>query len=236
MYESEELDPVKLHAASCDLLILDVATGDKGILPDVRSLSIPTVALASPEYRGMLSTLRERGIRGYLTKPVRQASLETRLAAVLRGDDSLEPALLQTSGERRTGRKALAVLLAEDNPVNALLARELLRRRGHTVYEVTTGEAAVDACARNRFDMVVMDLHMPGLDGIEATRRIRNAEKTSQMPRLPIFALTADALESGRKACLEAGMDGFLTKPVDPAEIDAILAQVGSKVASGVAA
>ena len=120
----------------------------------------------------------------------------------------------------------LRILLAEDNPVNALLARELLRRRGHNVDQVATGEEAVAACQRARFDVVIMDLHMPGLDGIEATRRIRAAEAVSGGRRLPIFALTADAVETGRKACLAAGMDGFLTKPVDPAELDAVLATI----------
>ena len=131
----------------------------------------------------------------------------------------------QQAAERRQS-KHLSVLMAEDNPVNALLARELLRRRGHAVHEVTTGEAAVDVCSKQRFDLVIMDLHMPGLDGIEATRRIRTAERAAGEGRLPIFALTADALETGRAACLEAGMNGFLTKPVDPAELDAILASV----------
>ncbi|MGY9107053.1 MAG: response regulator, partial [Alphaproteobacteria bacterium] len=110
-----------------------------------------------------------------------------------------------------------------DNPVNALLARELLRRRGHDVEHVTTGCAAVQACANNHFDLVVMDLHMPGLDGIEATRQIRAAELALGTAQIPIFALTADALETGRRACQEAGMNGFLTKPVDPTDLDAIL-------------
>ena len=76
------------------------------------------------------------------------------------------------------------------------------------------------------FDLVIMDLHMPGLDGIEATLRIRSAESDDGAKPVPIFALTADALETGRKACLEAGMDGFFTKPVDPAELDAVLATI----------
>jgi len=120
-------------------------------------------------------------------------------------------------------KPGLSILLAEDNPVNALLARELLRRRGHRVEQVATGEAAVTACQNAHFDVVIMDLHMPGLDGIEATRRIRAEETANGGRRLPIFALTADALDTGRKACLAAGMDGFLTKPVDPSELDAVL-------------
>jgi PAS domain S-box-containing protein len=114
----------------------------------------------------------------------------------------------------------LKILLAEDNPVNALLIRELLRRRGHTTREVTTGSGAVAAMEQERFDLLLTDIHMPGMDGIEATRAIRAHEEKTGRARTPIVALTADALETGKRACQEAGMDGFLTKPVDPAELE----------------
>jgi PAS domain S-box-containing protein len=114
----------------------------------------------------------------------------------------------------------LKILLAEDNPVNALLIRELLRRRGHITKEVTTGSAAVAAMDEENFDLLLTDIHMPGMDGIEATRAIRASEEKHGRRRTPIVALTADALETGNRACQEAGMDGFLTKPVDPAELE----------------
>ena len=116
--------------------------------------------------------------------------------------------------------KGLKILLAEDNPVNALLIRELLRRRGHTAREVVTGSAAVAAMEEERFDLLLTDIHMPGMDGIDATRAIRANETKAGRARTPIVALTADALETGKRACQEAGMDGFLTKPVDPAELE----------------
>ncbi len=114
----------------------------------------------------------------------------------------------------------LHILLAEDNPINMMLIRELLRRRGHTVTEVTTGNAAVEAMVNGGFDLLLTDIHMPGMDGIEAARTIRLAERHSGRPRTPIVALTADALDGGKRVCQEAGMDGFLTKPVDPAELE----------------
>ena len=114
----------------------------------------------------------------------------------------------------------LRILLAEDNPVNALLIRELLRRRGHSTREVTTGTAAVAAMEEERFDLLLTDIHMPGMDGIDAARAIRTNEQAQGRARTPIVALTADALETGKRACQEAGMDGFLTKPVDPAELE----------------
>jgi PAS domain S-box-containing protein len=210
----------------CDLVLLDAAKDEAEPFPDITGIETPVVALLPPSRRAQLTALSQKGIRGYLMKPVRQDSLEKRLAAVLAGETELiAPPPAAAPAVRRTGT-GLSILLAEDNPVNALLARELLRRRGHTVEEVTTGEAAVLACAAKRFDLVIMDLHMPGLDGIEATLRIRGVESAEGLKPVPIFALTADALETGRKACLDAGMDGFFTKPVDPAELDAVLATI----------
>ncbi len=125
-------------------------------------------------------------------------------------------------GEQKLQRAGggLKILLAEDNPVNALLIRELLRRRGHITKEVTTGSAAVAAMDEENFDLLLTDIHMPGMDGIEAARAIRKAEAATGRARVPIVALTADVLETGKRACQEAGMDGFLTKPVDPAELE----------------
>ena len=117
-------------------------------------------------------------------------------------------------------QQGLNILLAEDNPINMMLIRELLRRRGHVVTEVTTGNDAVQAVLDRRFDLLLTDIHMPGMDGIEAARAIRAGEARLGRPRMPIVALTADALEDGKRACQAAGMDGFLTKPVDPAELE----------------
>ena len=119
-----------------------------------------------------------------------------------------------------TSQDGLIILLAEDNPINMMLIRELLKRRGHKVVEVTTGTDAVKAMAAQPFDLLLTDIHMPGMDGIEAARAIRKDEAATGRVRVPIVALTADAMETGKRACQEAGMDGFLTKPVDPAELE----------------
>ncbi|HXJ02102.1 MAG TPA: ATP-binding protein [Micropepsaceae bacterium] len=209
--------------AAYDLILCDDADGDA--FPDAESLAAPLIALLPSGERARLGALSQKGIRAYLMKPVRQDSLEKRCLAVLAGESELAPAPAHPAAERNSP-SGLSILLAEDNPVNALLARELLRRRGHHVEWVTKGETAVNACSEKRFDMVIMDLHMPGLDGIEASLRIRSAELEHGWKPVPIFALTADALETGRRACLDAGMDGFLTKPVDPADLDAVLATI----------
>jgi CheY-like chemotaxis protein len=120
----------------------------------------------------------------------------------------------------------LAILVAEDNEINALLARALLTRLGHRVTMASSGDATVDAwraaqSAGRPYDIVLMDVHMPGSDGIDATRRIREAEANGR--RTPIVALTANAFEEDREACLAAGMDGFLTKPLDRDRLTAAL-------------
>ncbi|HEY1962251.1 MAG TPA: response regulator, partial [Rhizomicrobium sp.] len=118
------------------------------------------------------------------------------------------------------GRK---ILLVEDNPINAMLTRELLVRRGYAVSHVPSGESALELAARERFDVVLTDIHMPGMDGVEMAQRLREREGRLGRPCTRIVALTADTVETGRHACQDAGMDGFLTKPVDPAELDAML-------------
>jgi CheY-like chemotaxis protein len=184
--------------------------------------------------RPKLAKLREDGFTSYLVKPVRHASLVERLHDSF-GTISTEPppveaiyaAAAELAPKRQVdGKTGLKILLAEDNPINALLTRELLRRRGHIVSEVVSGEEAVLAMQQNAFDLLLTDIHMPGLDGVEATRLIRTEERESGRPRTPIVALTADVLETGKRACREAGMDGFLAKPVDPDELDAMLASL----------
>ena len=112
------------------------------------------------------------------------------------------------------------MLLVEDNPINALLARKLLEREGCAVEQAGTGQAAIDASATQVYDLILMDRRLPDIDGLTATRTIREAGSTT-----PIVALTADAFEDDRRACLEAGMNDFLTKPLDPGALRAVLAR-----------
>jgi two-component system CheB/CheR fusion protein len=115
----------------------------------------------------------------------------------------------------------LNVLLAEDNAVNQLLMKRLLQKRGHSVTVVSDGRSAVAAVARDDFDVVFMDVQMPELDGLQATEQIRRTEAAHQ--RVRIIALTAHALQGDKQCCLDAGMDDYLTKPVNPEELDRIL-------------
>jgi CheY-like chemotaxis protein len=188
------------------------------------------LVLVTPAARADLPALKAAGFTDYLVKPVRAASLAARLASSHGGFERPdEPLESEPSPSAPTPKDALAILIAEDNEINALLARALLSRLGHRPTVATSGDAAVDAFLAARavgepYALILMDVHMPGSDGIDATRRIRAAEAGGA--RTPIIALTANALEEDRDACLAAGMDGFLTKPLDRERLMAALAAV----------
>jgi PAS domain S-box-containing protein len=213
-----------------DIMLVDAGTDADPVPPTGPLPQIPTLVLLTPAARSKLSQLRSKGFAGYLVKPVRQSSLIGRLRAqpapgATEISQEAYPATVPAPPPAVEGGPAgLKILLAEDNPINALLTRELLRRRGHQVTEVTSGEAAVKAMEHGTFDLLLTDIHMPGMDGIEAAKAIRRNETLLARPRTPIVALTADALETGRRACREAGMDGFLTKPVEPTQLDDMFA------------
>jgi CheY-like chemotaxis protein/anti-sigma regulatory factor (Ser/Thr protein kinase) len=115
----------------------------------------------------------------------------------------------------QAGTAALRVLLVEDNPINLTLAQRQMKVLGHELETATRGEQGVNVAVSGEFDVILMDRHLPDLDGVEATRQIRAVESHTGKRRTPIFAVTADAMPRNRDECLAAGMDGFLTKPVD---------------------
>jgi signal transduction histidine kinase/CheY-like chemotaxis protein len=181
----------------------------------------PALVLITPEQRGEIETLRARGFAGYLIKPLRRASLAERILTAL-GAPSAERSQPGRSIEDERLAAACAVgvrvLLAEDNPINALLARTLLERQGCVVECAINGEDAFRTGLTGAHDLILMDQRMPVMDGVQAARALREAGMT-----MPIVALTADAFEDDRKACLAAGMDDFLAKPLDAAALRATL-------------
>jgi PAS domain S-box-containing protein len=177
------------------------------------------LVLVTPVMRGELAALGEAGFTGYLIKPVRATSLAARLSTDDIFDTSTAPETPETPRAVPAGG-GLSILVAEDNEINALLARALLIKLGHRPTITASGAAAIDCWLAARsagtpYDRVLMDLHMPGMDGLEATRRIRTIEFGTDAPRTPILALTANVSVEDRDACLAAGMDGFLVKPLD---------------------
>jgi len=125
----------------------------------------------------------------------------------------------------RAARK-LRVLVAEDNPVNQKLAQHLLERRGHVPIVVGNGREAYEAVERDAFDLVLMDLQMPEVDGFLATAWIRTRERETNSARLPIIALTAHAMQGDRQRCLDADMDGYVAKPIKPVELFEVVDRV----------
>jgi len=117
------------------------------------------------------------------------------------------------------GAAALSILLAEDNPVNQRVAQRMLEKLGHSVVVANNGREAVDALEGARFDAVLMDMQMPEMDGLQATAAIRTRELLQGLTRVPVIALTANAMKGDREKCLMAGMDAYLSKPIKSAEL-----------------
>jgi len=186
-----------------------------------REVTTPIVMLTSSD------RLRRYQAAGMYTlvKPITQSSLLQAIRMVLGSDPDADarPAAPPITPTRAA--RPLRVLVAEDNPVNRTLAAQLLMRRGHQPVLATNGREAVDTLARERIDLVLMDIQMPEMDGLEATAAIRARERTSGA-RLPIVALTAHAMPGDRQRCLDADMDGYVAKPVKAVELFEVIDRV----------
>ena len=181
--------------------------------------------LTSGGHRGDASRCEQLGIAAYLLKPIRQAELREAIARVLQAKNESGASHMITRNslnEKRDPAKCLSILLAEDNEVNQKLAMRLLEKRGHKVVLVVNGRDALIALEKRSYDVVFMDVQMPELDGIEATVRLREKEKTTGNHQ-PIIAMTALVMKGDRERCLAAGMDGYLSKPIRAEELDAVL-------------
>jgi len=187
--------------------------------------TVTIMMLTSSGHRGDAARCQALGVAAYLLKPIRQSELREAIARVLGAQEQKGSIPLITRYSLQDAREpstSLHVLLAEDNRVNQRLATRLLEKRGHSVVVAADGIEAFAAIEKEVFDLVLMDLQMPEMDGFEATAAIREKEKAGG-PRLPIVALTAHAMKGDREKCLAAGMDGYLTKPIRTLELDEIL-------------
>ena len=209
-----------LAAGDCRLRIAKHVQDDPQtiILADRAAFSIPVTApsprsliLLAPEQRDEINAWKEKGWSGYLIKPLRRSSLLERLETLHDQKQKIE-SKPQNDDERIVSESApdKSVLLVEDNPVNALLAQILLQREGCRVERASSGEEAIDILKHRQFDIIFMDLGLPGIDGIGAAREIR-----AMGIRTPVIALTANAYEEDRRASIHAGMNDFLTKPIE---------------------
>jgi CheY-like chemotaxis protein len=146
---------------------------------------------------------------------------------LLRPSAGEAPAAVDPVTRPAVPERSLRVLLAEDNPVNRKVASRLLENAGHTVVCVNDGQEAVDALQKERFDIVLMDVQMPRMDGFEATSEIRRRDASMHV-RTPIVALTANAMKGDRERCLDAGMDGYVSKPLRAGELLSVMADLAA--------
>jgi len=224
-----------------DLAILDAQMPDQdgfelatAIRADGALTETRLLILTSAGQRGDGERCRQLGIQAYLTKPIARADLVEAVGTVLAGTASAPGgADLVTRHSIAESRHALRILLAEDNPVNQQVATAMLLKRGHQVDVVGNGREAVDAVAKESYDLVLMDIQMPEMDGFEATEKIR---ALPQGRTLPIIALTAHALSGERERCLARGMSGYLAKPFKAHDLFTAVEGRGAQPADSAAA
>jgi len=193
--------------------------------PELATATI--MMLTSAGHRGDAARCQELGVAAYLLKPIRQSELREAIARVLgsRQQEGAIPLITRYSlQDARDPMATLRVLLAEDNAVNQLLAVRMLEKRGHRVVVVGNGQQALDAIEKDTFDIVLMDVQMPEMDGLEATSALREREKQKYHGgHMPVVAMTALAMKGDQERCLAAGMDEYLSKPIRIQELDGIL-------------
>ena len=187
--------------------------------------------LTSAGHRGDAERCQKLGVSAYLLKPIRQSELREAIAKVLgaREQEGMIPLVTRYSlGDARDRSEMLRILVAEDNLVNQRLVVRLLEKRGHRVVVAINGKEALAALEKETFDIVLMDVQMPEMDGFEATAAIRKKEKSNRQHQI-IVAFTAHAMKGDHEKCLAGGMDGYLSKPIRPQELDEVLARYGAR-------
>jgi CheY-like chemotaxis protein len=207
------------------------------VMPDLDGLAVaeeikrdPALAgatvmmLTSADRPGDLARCRELGIAAYLHKPIKQSELLNAVLTALGRLAELKPAPAPHDFCAPGAPRGLRVLVAEDNEFNQELAVNLLQKMGHTAVLSDNGKAALAAWEREPFDLILMDVQMPDLDGFAVTQAIRTKE-TATKAHVPIIALTAHAMKGDRERCLSAGMDAYVSKPIDPGALVAVLLQ-----------
>ncbi len=213
------LEAIDAHPGA--VLLCDIYIAGESAQP-LSKKAARSYVLLSPLARGRINELREAGFDGYFIKPIRQLSLHKQLTEDAEETPAPEE---EKPADAKPKEKSYRVLLAEDNQINAVLATTIIRRAGHQVDVAPNGRAAIEAAKTGEYHVILMDMHMPEMDGLEATRRIRRLD--GPMRRAPIIALTANAMAADRQKCIAAGMDDFLSKPFEPQDLTKLLAKWG---------
>ena len=214
-----------VDAAVIDMHMPDLTGEELGqrIKADPALAALPLMLLTSVAMRGDAERLLAVGFAAYLPKPVRSDLLHRALRSMFANSVGAEPGRLITRHQLNEAQTQGRILLVEDNATNQKLATALLRRQGHVVDVASNGVEALAALASNDYRMVLMDCRMPVMDGFAATTAIRNGEAGVRNPRIPIIAMTADAMGGDRERVLEAGMDDYLSKPIDSPRLAAMV-------------
>ncbi|MEO8099522.1 MAG: response regulator [Acidobacteriota bacterium] len=227
----DALRQAALRSTPFDLVLLDYQMpGMDGfalaerIAEENLAAGVPILLLTSVGHRPQSSEWKRLGIRAIISKPIGRNELLRNIQLVL-APECVEPVAGIVA--KPASERALSVLLAEDNVVNQHLAARLLAKMGHSVVLAQNGLEAVSLYATGEFDAVLMDVQMPEMDGFQATSAIRDREKTLGTPRVPIIALTANAMTGDREKCLRAGMDYYLSKPLKAQELRVLLHTIG---------
>jgi CheY-like chemotaxis protein/HPt (histidine-containing phosphotransfer) domain-containing protein len=193
---------------------------------------LPTFLLSSVGERPERESMQAAGVTAYIAKPLNQSELLNAILGVVAVESSLK--MPAGTAQQAVAGASLRILLAEDNTINQRLAIRVLEKLGHAVTLVQNGVAAIEAWRHGSFDVVLMDLQMPLMDGLEATSRIRQEEDGKR--HTPIVAMTAHAMQGDRERCLDGGMDGYVSKPIMVDELQAEIARVTSGSVRTVAA
>jgi PAS domain S-box-containing protein len=190
-----------------------------------RQQGIKVILLTSASRPSDIARCRELGISDYLGKPIKQSELFDAIVTAMAEHSRKSKRQESTSALIQPSERSLRVLLAEDNPVNQTLATRILERLGHKVQVVNNGKEALGRAQAEEFDVILMDVQMPEMDGLEATAAIRDAEAGTEK-HTPIIAMTAHAMKGDREKCLSAGMDGYLSKPIRIDELKQAMSEI----------
>jgi len=223
----EEMKRAHKSGAPFDVVLIDYMMPDidgfqlaEQIKGDQDLRESTLIMLTSAGERGHAAKCVELGIAAYLMKPVRQSELlEIICLSIQKSGPGKTHASLLTRHAITESKRRMNVLIAEDNPVNQKLAARMLQKMGHSVTVVENGRRALLALEKDQFDVILMDIQMPEMDGFEATAAIREREKSQEGTHMPILAMTAHAMAGDRERCLEAGMDGYVSKPINVEEL-----------------
>jgi signal transduction histidine kinase/DNA-binding response OmpR family regulator len=227
-------DPFRAAILDMQMPGMDGAELARAIKADETLKDIPLLLLTSLGQRGDARKMEKIGFAAYLTKPARQSELFGCLSAVLADTAETQPvqSIVTRHTIRELRRGALRILLAEDNITNQLVALGILKKMGLHADVVANGAEALKALETIPYDLVLMDVQMPEMDGIEATRQIRDPLSTVSNHGIPVIAMTAHAMQGDRERCLDAGMNDYITKPVDPEALAEVLGRWLPKSAS----